>query len=780
MAFQTPPNPQQFDSRQRLSELAKVIRDDESRNSEQLPGLAKLLNEYASDDIKTPPKEDLIRRLIRVFKDSTTEASYSQVLKKYNTEEQQLINRFVVDKEPASDVGKDFHMGLSPGARKELENLDSQPDGFIGEGELSTKHHSAAGELVHQIVDEVKSAANSVHSWVHPHTDFSVHDDPGKKHKVPAYIDKEFQNWGRTVKNVPRITCIPTTSYGIQQVVRYAKTHDMNVRASGYRHSWSPIFGKKGQILISTLDLQKATVLPNFESMPDSEIGQCPTELNAITFKDTPEAGKNRLVRVGTAVTNQQLRRWCNSQQGNLASTLPLNVIMVEITLGGSNAPICHGAGRSHTTLSDLVHAIEYVDCNGNIQTLSKDTDPDLMKAASGCFGLLGVITHITLEMMPMTYAVMRPQKLHITEAIPLPPGMTNEDLPHALRPENPMTKEQRAKAQAAFEDKARNNFYAEWFWFPYTSKVWVNCWDTTHDPEGEEEYPSDAQVVVQWFQTVAAQVLQVSDAIADLQDTFAWAQTTLMSTFALYAMPEVTDSQSAIKTQLPNALHFRRAIQNVRVLDTEMEIPLLPKSGIALSEAKFEDEIDFSNVQQAWWAAVLTAYKYQDTCPQRMPLEMRITGPSHVIMAPFRGHNLGSASIEILTLENMRGKQWQDYAQEVLDHWMDLKDSRGKYLSTRPHWAKEWYNFKVRGQPMIDYVRQSYECEIQEFVLRLGQIAKKQGWSMDDARRRFGNEALDALFYTRPAASLSGGARAPVVNQGRSFITTTPVITIN
>ncbi|KAI3394705.1 hypothetical protein diail_2290 [Diaporthe ilicicola] len=778
MAFQTPSNPQYSGSSQRLSELVKVIRDDEHRNSKQLPGLAKLLNEYASDSINTPPKEDLIRRLIRVFKNSSTENSYSRVLKNHSPEERQLINRFVVDQESAFEVGKDFHIGPSPGARNELENLNSRPDDFIGEGELAFKHHSFAGELVHHIVDEVRSAADAVQSWVHPHTNFTVYDDPGKKHKVPAYFDKTFTNWGKTVSNFPKITCVPKTSYGIQQVVRYAKAFDMNVRASGYRHSWSPIFGKNGQILISTLDLHEASALPNFVSWPGSE--ECPTELNSITFQGTPEPEKNRLVRVGTAVTNQQLRRWCNTQKGNLASTLPLNVIMVEITLGGSNAPICHGAGRSHSTLSDLVHAIEYVDANGNIQKLSKETEPDLMKAASGCFGLLGIITHITLEMMPMTYAVMRPQKLHITEAIPLPPDMTIEDLPHALRPETPMTEERRAKAQAAFEDKARNNFYSEWFYFPYTSRVWVNCWNTTDDPEGEVEYPSNTQVVIQWFQTVAAQVLQVSEAIEELQHTFAWTQTTLMSTFALYAMPEISDEEKPIKTQLPNALHFRRAIQNVRVLDVEMEIPLLPKSGVPLSDAKFEDEIDFSNVQRAWWAAILTAYKYQDTCPQRMPLEMRITGPSQVIMAPFRGHNLGSASIEILTLEDMRGKMWQDYAQEVLDHWMDLKDSRGDYLTTRPHWAKGWYDFNVRGQPMKDYVRKSYENEIKEFVFLLGQIARKHGWSMEEARRRFGNDELDKLFYKQPIATMNSGVKSSVDKQARSFITTTPVITIN
>lgn len=237
MVFHSPSSPQHLHSVQRLSELVKVIRDDKSRNSKQLPGLADLLNEYASNDIQTPPKEDLIRRMIRVFKDSTTEASYTRVLKRYSTEEQQLIKRFVVDEEPAENVGKDFHIGLSPGARSELENLDSQPDDFIGEKDQSSQYHSPAGEFIHHLFGDVKSAANAVHSLVHPHPDFTVYDDPGNKHRVPVYFDKRFQNWGRTVENVPKITCVPTTSYGVQQIVKYAKARDMNVRTSGYRHS---------------------------------------------------------------------------------------------------------------------------------------------------------------------------------------------------------------------------------------------------------------------------------------------------------------------------------------------------------------------------------------------------------------------------------------------------------------------------------------------------------------------------------------------------------------
>jgi hypothetical protein len=51
--------------------------------------------------------------------------------------------------------------------------------------------------------------------------------------------------------------------------------------------------------------------------------------------------------------------------------TIPLNVIMVEITFGGSITPICHGAGIRHKTLSDFVVEVEYVDPMGNLRTVS-------------------------------------------------------------------------------------------------------------------------------------------------------------------------------------------------------------------------------------------------------------------------------------------------------------------------------------------------------------------------------------------------------------------------
>jgi hypothetical protein len=98
-----------------------------------------------------------------------------------------------------------------------------------------------------------------------------------------------------------------------------------------------------GDVLISTLTERNAGVLPNFTSLPSSLCQPKRTELNDIRVVDASYVGGPQLtggkkyVRVGTATTNEQFRRWC-IDDGHV--TLPMNIIEVEITMGGSNAPI--------------------------------------------------------------------------------------------------------------------------------------------------------------------------------------------------------------------------------------------------------------------------------------------------------------------------------------------------------------------------------------------------------------------------------------------------------
>ena len=496
------------------------------------------------------------------------------------------------------------------------------------------------------------------------------------------------------------------------------------------------------------LQIATATKIPNIASLPLPETA--PTELETIEIVDGATRAKgNSLVRIGCATTNERLRRWCVKHN---RVTIPANVIMVEITLGGSNAPICHGAGRRNQTLSDLVRKIEYVDVHGNLKVVEK---PEHLRAASGCFGLMGVVTHITLEFPPMTYAKMAPIKIPVVQAVPPPSDMTDDQIPPGLLENVDRSPEQRAKDQAEFEKRATEDYYSEWFWFPFSDYSWVNTWNDVTDPADVIEFPDDIHLFLSFIQTVTLNILQYTPLLNELIEVthLSEAAVTLISRAAMYALPD-----QPVKTYLPDALHFQRAVQNVRVRDMEVAMPLVAKVGQP-------DKIDFSIVQRAWWDAILKVYepKYRKTCPQRMPLEMRIMGGSDVVMAPQRHNVLGTCSIEVLTLQTL-SDQWFGMAQEILDQWMSYKDpNTGKRLNSRPHWAKDWAGFKVDGMPWAEKLkRESYRDEIKEFKTILEIIGKEHGWTLGDLKKRFSNALFDDLFFDDVSLPLRPFSTAP------------------
>ena len=492
------------------------------------------------------------------------------------------------------------------------------------------------------------------------------------------------------------------------------------------------------------LNLATATELPNIASLPFAQ--SPPTDLESIeeVKQAKPLEAGNHLVRVGCATTNERLRRWCVQ---NNRVTMPMNVIMVEITLGGSNAPICHGAGRQNKTLSDIVRKIEYVDAHGKLQSVD---NLDHLRAASGCFGLMGVVTHLTLELPSMSYAEMVPLKMPLIRAIPPPADMTEKEIqkrvPPALRAYwDDLTAAERQQDQADFERRATEDYYSEWFWFPFSDFSWVNTWNNTKVQDGAKDWPNNLHIFLAFTQTFLMNVLQNATILKDLIEVtdLSEAAVTLISRSAMFALPSAEPSKP-IKTFLPDALHFQRAIQNVRVRDIEVEMPLIAKPDNPQVP-------DYTIVQRAWWDAIFTVYSEKNrlTCPMRMPLEMRIMGSSNVIMAPQRYNQLGTCSIEVLTLHSA-SDIWHPFAQEVLDKWMSYVDPQtGKKLNIRPHWAKEWKEFTVDGKPWAEKLKgETYKQEIGEFLGVLELVGKEHGWTLADLKRRFSNEFFDDFIF--------------------------------
>ena len=542
---------------------------------------------------------------------------------------------------------------------------------------------------------------------------------------VPDHV---FENWGLTVRNTPAATYLPRTVQGVCNLVRWASDHGKRVRVAGYRHTWESLYAADGEILISTLPLAEVEELPAVYPPIDPH-----NELQGVRIVGYKRVdGKRRaLCRIGAATTNEQFRQWCLDLFGGFWQwTLPLNVIMVEITFGGSNAPICHGAGLRNQTLSDLVEEIELVNALGRVQTIR---DPAQLRAASGCFGLLGVVTAVTLRLDPMTFASLRPEKRRVALAVPPPAGY---EVPAEVDMSG-VGPAELAAARADFVKRVSTHYYSEWFWFPYQPDCWINSWRNDGARFAASTYPPPDQVFLQWLETWIAELIRNWPPFQALPGR---EQAEMFGALAMSQLPEVQPGEPSITAPLIDALHFQRGIQNLRVLNFEMEIPIPPR-------ADRPDLPDWSLCQRAWWDAIELVYEREDG-PMRTTLEMRIMGDSDVILAPQRGNTFGTCAIEVLTTAHTPEDEWISFLQQLTDRWTSYRGPDGELLNVRPHWAKQWRKVKFRGNPAPLYLRYgAYKDRWPEFRAALASVCAAGGYEMADIRRMFSNPLVREVF---------------------------------
>jgi hypothetical protein len=217
------------------------------------------------------------------------------------------------------------------------------------------------------------------------------------------------------------------------------------------------------------------------------------------------------------------------------------------------------------------VRRVEYVDANGENQVVS---DPAHLRAAAGCFGLLGIVTHITFELDEISYAVLKPLKVPVAEAIP---PLQASDIPLALRTGDftTITDQKLEDWKGEFAKRATNDYYSEWFWFTYQKKVWVNTWNTTTDPTDLVDYPGPEETFYQWLQGWIGEIINETGFFNALPG--AW-QTQLLATLGMTVLPPTNgeDETPVYKTLLPDALHFRRGVSS-------FFSPLLSQESISL-----------------------------------------------------------------------------------------------------------------------------------------------------------------------------------------------------
>jgi len=570
---------------------------------------------------------------------------------------------------------------------------------------------------------------------------------------VKCYLRNDsLTNWGENINFSPKYVFVPKTKEGICNVVKWASSEEQNlkIRVSGYRHTWNPVYPDNGQILISLLGISYVDSNAS-SSAVDDETG-AGKELKEIAYVPGSTESNKIFCKVGGAVTNDELRAFCDATQDpfyNSYWTIPYNVILVENTLSGTVSSICHGSGHTNKTLSDLVEEIEFVNANGELQIINKAAQPELMSAAAGSFGLLGIITSITLKLDKMSYALTDPQLVSLAKAVPPPIGARLEQMPKKLQQDLKISDQETLDSIISQNNEQFfahcQNYYAEWFWFILTDKCWINSWDLD-DPKndtknrhhwvyGGGEIYSKLQT---WIQIGMNSFVELFN-----RKGFKMPDPPYQETFVRTSNDIITGFLSTTHRTLPlsEALHFQHGIRHIRVRDIEIEIP------ISLKE---DGQPDWNICQKAWWDAICMIYGHLEetgALPVNLTLEMRIMGGSDITMAAQYG-NQYTCSIEVLSNMLVPHEEWKVLAEKIIGCWISYKDFEDNPLPIRTHWAKEWYGLQFNGVDGETFVRNSYSEAIPKFRQQLGDIAAAGGYTLDDMQTRFSNSLWDNIFF--------------------------------
>ena len=182
------------------------------------------------------------------------------------------------------------------------------------------------------------------------------------------------RSWSGTVDYGPGPLHTPT---GLEEL-RALIARSPRILALGTRHSFSTVAASDADLVTLT---------------------RMPADLDIDSTAGT--------VRVAAGVRYGELALSAHAQ----GLALPNMGSLPHISVGGASATGTHGSGDAERSLASAVRAIDMVTADGDLLTLSREDDPEIFDGAVLALGALGVVTHLTLDLIPA--APMR-QSVHL------------------------------------------------------------------------------------------------------------------------------------------------------------------------------------------------------------------------------------------------------------------------------------------------------------------------------------------------------------------------------
>jgi L-gulono-1,4-lactone dehydrogenase len=215
-----------------------------------------------------------------------------------------------------------------------------------------------------------------------------------------------WQNWAGNQAATPARVCTPRSAGEVAEAITLAALDGLSVRMTGSGHSFTPVAVTTGVMLR-------------------------PGGLRAVRAVD-PAAGE---ITVEAGCRLQDLNEHLYAHGLALANMGDIQ----EQTVAGAIQTGTHGTGRDVGGIAAQVTALEMVLADGSIVSCSADHEADLFQAARIGLGALGVLTAVTLRVVPAFLLTAR---------------------------EEPMTW---AEVIARLDELTSDNEHFEFYWFPHT-----------------------------------------------------------------------------------------------------------------------------------------------------------------------------------------------------------------------------------------------------------------------------------------------------------------------
>ncbi|MFC9436373.1 D-arabinono-1,4-lactone oxidase [Nocardia sp. NPDC057030] len=181
-------------------------------------------------------------------------------------------------------------------------------------------------------------------------------------------MTNSWVNWAGDQQCAPATIAAPRTADEVAEILRRAGDAGQIVRVVGAGHSFTDTVLTDG-VLLDLAALNRVLDV-------DTATGRVRVEAGI-----TLNAASNQLHEHGLAFPN-------------------LGDIDVQ-TVAGATATATHGTGATLQNLSAAMHSIELMLADGSRVELNAETDPDGWRAARVSVGALGVITAVTLQLVP-------------------------------------------------------------------------------------------------------------------------------------------------------------------------------------------------------------------------------------------------------------------------------------------------------------------------------------------------------------------------------------------